>query len=141
MFPTLKMKNTPDPTATPQHPFRIFKSFAGCQIQRDKGAQFPQAFMSFAASSQPGTVCATDLWDVRMCPQCPARGARRVLQLAKLQEICLSQVFPSGCAVLVEGAGVAGPSSLGLVWYLWCCHGYGQGHGQQRGAACWQGSC
>lgn len=32
---------------------------------------------SFAASSQPGTVCATDLWDVRMCPQCPARGARR----------------------------------------------------------------
>lgn len=32
---------------------------------------------SFSASSQPGTVCATDLWDGRMCPQHPARGARR----------------------------------------------------------------
>lgn len=35
-------------------------------------------------------------------------GQGGVLQLAKLRGICLSQGFPSGCAVLVEEAGVAG---------------------------------
>lgn len=40
------------------------------------------------------------------------------MQLAKLQGICLTQTFPCGCAVLVEGAGMAGPLSLSLFPYL-----------------------